>query len=80
MSNGIASGVPPADGGAGGVAGVGVCARADELKAATAQAASVIDTIERMLSSRLTLILVLRWSIVSRCEPAQKAGPAPFLP
>jgi biotin carboxylase len=56
MSNGIASGVPPADGGAGGVAGAGVCARADELKAAMAQAASVIDTIERIVSSRVMFV------------------------
>jgi hypothetical protein len=45
----MASGVPPADGGAGGVAGVAVCAGACELNAASAQAASVIETIERMV-------------------------------
>jgi hypothetical protein len=65
MSNGIASGDPPAVGGAGGVAGAGACASADELKAAMAPAASVIDMIERMLSSGLTLVFCFGWSIVS---------------
>jgi hypothetical protein len=54
MSNGIASGVPPADGCAGGVAGAGVWASDGVLMAAIAQAASVmeasfLETIERML-------------------------------
>src|SRR5260221_14535595 len=59
MSRGIASGAPPADGGAGGVAGagVGVCARVAELTNATAQAARVIETIERIISSQLTFLL-----------------------
>src|SRR5690349_3378647 len=50
MSNGIASGVPPAAGGAGGAAGGGVCARADEPSAATAQSATIIETSGRMVS------------------------------
>src|SRR5450756_2494925 len=58
MSNGIASGVPPADGGAGGVAGAVVCARVGELSTAMAQAARVIETIERITSSRLVFVLV----------------------
>jgi hypothetical protein len=55
MSNGIASGVPPAEGGAGGVAGAGVCAKAGELSTAIAQAASVIETIERMVFSQVEI-------------------------
>src|SRR5450631_4538221 len=57
ISNGMASGVPPADGGAGGVAGAGVCARACELNAASTQVASVIETIERILSSGLKFVV-----------------------
>jgi hypothetical protein len=56
MSNGMASGVPPADGWAGGAAagaGVGVCARVGELINATAHAATVVKTISRILSSQL---------------------------
>jgi hypothetical protein len=49
MSNGIASGVPPADGCAGGVAGAGVWASDGELMAAIAQAATAMEKIERML-------------------------------
>jgi hypothetical protein len=52
----MASGVPPAGGCAGGAAagaGVGVCARLGEVINATAQAASVIETINRILSSQL---------------------------
>jgi hypothetical protein len=49
MSNGIASGVPPEGGWAGGVAGAGACASADELTAARAQAANAIETIERII-------------------------------
>jgi hypothetical protein len=52
MSNGIASGVPPAAGGAG---GAGVCAKTGDAIAITAQAASVIETMGRMISSRLIL-------------------------
>jgi hypothetical protein len=50
MSNGIASGVPPADGCAGGVAGAGVgdCASADEPTSAVAQAARLKETIDRI--------------------------------
>jgi hypothetical protein len=57
MSNGIASGVPPAEGGAGGVAGTGagVCAKPGELSTAIAQAASVIETIERMVFSQVEI-------------------------
>jgi hypothetical protein len=58
MSNGIASGVPPDAGGAGGVAGVGVCARAGALIAMTAQAAKVIETMDRIIFSRLKFVLV----------------------
>jgi hypothetical protein len=55
MSNGMTSGVPPADGWAGGAAaGAGVCcARVGEVINATAQAARVIETISRILSSQL---------------------------
>jgi hypothetical protein len=60
MSNGIASGVPPADGCAGGAAGAGVCARVGELITAMAQAARVIETIERMVSSRLKFVFVVK--------------------
>jgi hypothetical protein len=50
MSNGIASGVPPAEGCAGGVAGAGVgdCASTDELTSAMAQAAKLKETIDRI--------------------------------
>jgi hypothetical protein len=55
------SGVPPAAGGAAGVAGAGagVCARANEPVAATAQAASVIETIERIIFSQLKFVCTL---------------------
>jgi hypothetical protein len=51
MSNGIASGVPPADGGPGDAAGDGVgdCAEAKELISAMAQVARANETIERIL-------------------------------
>src|SRR5476651_1916531 len=65
MSNGIASGVPPAEGGAGGVAGAGVCASADEPSAATAKAASVIETIER-----ITILLVEIFVFLSATDVA----------
>src|SRR6516165_10398126 len=56
MSKGIASGVPPAGGGAGGAAGAGVCAcaRIGEVINTTAQAARVIETIGRIVSSQLS--------------------------
>src|ERR1035437_4140164 len=60
ISNGIASGVPPADGGDAGVAGAGACASVGELINAMAQAASVIETIERIVSSRLKFIFVVK--------------------
>src|SRR5947199_10580859 len=60
MSNGIASGVPPAAGGAGGAAGDGVCASAAEPSAATAQAASVIETSGRIVSPPLKFLVVNR--------------------
>jgi hypothetical protein len=53
MSNGIASGVPPADGCDGEAAGVGVCAWVAELAKARAQAANVIETIKRITFSWL---------------------------
>src|ERR1700692_4633110 len=61
MSNGIASGVPPAgyDCG-GGAAGVGVCAGAGEAMTAMAHAARVIETIERIKFSLLKFVFVLR--------------------
>jgi hypothetical protein len=43
MPNGIASGVPPADGCAGGVAGAGVCAKVGEHITAMEQAANTDD-------------------------------------
>src|SRR5207253_8327393 len=58
MSNGIASGVPPAAGGAGGAAGGGVCARADEPSAATAHAARIIETSARIISPPLKFLVV----------------------
>jgi hypothetical protein len=65
MSNGIALGVPPADGGAGGVAGAGAWANADELMIATAQAARVIETIGRMGFSDLSFTFV-KFAFVSQ--------------
>jgi hypothetical protein len=86
MSNGIASGVPPADGGAGGVAGAGagVCANAAELMTAIAQAASVIETIERIGFSRLKSASLKGLDCAATLYATQcrnqNAGPAPFLP
>src|SRR5215475_10300550 len=64
MSNGIASGVPPADGGAGGAPGDGVgdCAEAEELISAMAQVARAKDRIERIRSSRLKFWFALAFS------------------
>src|SRR5271167_4251707 len=59
MSNGITSGVPPADGGA----GAGVCASADEPSAATAKAASVIETIERITILPVQIFVFVRSAI-----------------
>src|SRR5579859_6886525 len=60
MSNGIFSGSPPAAGGAGGVAGagagVGDCAKASEPIAARAQAATVIEIIERIEISQFKFV------------------------
>jgi hypothetical protein len=56
MSNGIASGVPPADGCAGGVAGVAVWASDGELMAAIAQAASVMEIVVRIVSSPFLIV------------------------
>jgi hypothetical protein len=61
MSNGIASGVPPDGGCAGGAAGAGVCAcaNAGELRAAMAQTVMAIEAMVRMYSSQLKLVFVL---------------------
>src|ERR1041385_2121989 len=59
MSNGIASGVPPAAGGAGGAAGGGVCAKADEPSAATAQAATVIEKSDRIVVLRVDFLATI---------------------
>src|SRR3981081_412200 len=80
MSNGIASGVPPAGGGAGGVAaagagagaGAGACANVGEIITATAQAATVIETMERLKSSRLKSVFIVGAMLIS-----QNAAPMP---
>src|SRR5882724_12765869 len=74
MSNGIASGVPPADGGAGGVAGAGACAKVDELMTAMAHAARVIETIGRMGFSDLSFTFV-KFAFVSHEHDPEKWKP-----
>jgi hypothetical protein len=72
MSNGIASGVPPADGGAGGAPGVGVgvgdCAEAEELISAITQVARAKDRIERIRSSQLKFWFALAFSSTKACR------------
>src|SRR5437868_9323990 len=65
MSNGIASGVPPEGGWAGGVAGAGVCAKAAEPSAARAQAARVIETSGRIGSSVDFLATMVCWNALA---------------
>jgi hypothetical protein len=76
MSNGIASGVPPADGGAGGEAGGVVCEYDGELMTAMTQAATASEATERTISSRLKFLFLASLAIT----PHHIGGVNPSLP
>jgi hypothetical protein len=82
MSNGIASGVPPADGGAGGPPGDGVgdCAKAKELVSAMAQVARAKETIERIRFSRLKFSGLLSLSVQRTHAVIQQPQPYRNIP
>src|ERR1700686_2254458 len=79
MSNGIASGVPPAGYACGGgAAGVGVCAGAGEAMTDMAHAARIIEMIERIKLSLLKFVFVVdAFDSGAKIRPESKRRPRP---